>query len=79
MEKVMGHIYPVTEIYGSSPHSIEDAIQQAVAAAQRTVRNLEWFQVTEIRGHVASDGSIGHFQVGVKLGFRLEQSSGEEQ
>lgn len=69
----MDHVYPVTEIYGSSTESIDDAIRQAVAAAHRTLRNLEWFEVTEIRGHVEPDGSIGHFQVGVKLGFRLEQ------
>ena len=74
----MSHIYPATKIYGSSPHSIADASRQAVASAQQTIRDLEWFQVTEIRGHVESDGSIGHFQVGVKLGFRLERPSGEK-
>ncbi|HUF86734.1 MAG TPA: dodecin [Thermohalobaculum sp.] len=69
----MSHIYPVTEIYGSSTESIDDAIRQAVATASETIRNLEWFQVSEIRGHIAPDGSVGHFQVGVKLGFRLER------
>jgi len=72
----MDHVYPVTEIYGSSKESVDDAIKQAVAAANRTIKNLEWFEVTEIRGHVKSDGSVGHFQVGVKLGFRLDQTSG---
>ncbi len=71
----MDHIYPVTEIYGSSTKTIDDAIRNAVSAAHRSIRHLEWFEVTEIRGHVESDGSIGHFQVGVKLGFRLEQRS----
>ncbi|MGR3717033.1 MAG: dodecin [Thermohalobaculum sp.] len=71
----MDHIYPVTEIYGSSTKTIDDAIRNAVSAAHRSIRNLEWFEVTEIRGHVGSDGSIGHFQVGVKLGFRLERQS----
>ena len=72
----MDHVYPVTEIYGSSPKSVDDAIRQAVSAAQGTIRNLEWFEVTEIRGHIAEDGTIGHFQVGVKLGFRLERKPG---
>ncbi len=71
----MDHVYPVTEIYGSSTKTIDDAIRNAVSAAHRSIRNLEWFEVTEIRGHVGSDGSIGHFQVGVKLGFRLERQS----
>lgn len=71
----MDHVYPITEIYGSSPNSVDDAIRQAVSAAHQSIRNLEWFEVTEIRGHIAEDGSIGHFQVGVKLGFRLERKS----
>lgn len=69
----MSHIYPITEIYGSSTTSIDDAIKNAVAAAHKSVRNLEWFEVTEIRGHVGEDGAVAHFQVGVKLGFRLER------
>ncbi|WP_428687709.1 dodecin family protein [Roseibium sp.] len=44
-----------------------------MGAASKSIRNLEWFEVTEIRGHVNSDGSVGHFQVGVKLGFRLDR------
>ncbi len=71
----MGHVYPVTEIYGSSSKSIDDAIQQAIATAGQTLRNIEWFEVTEIRGHVQEDGTIGHFQVGVKLGFRFDQKT----
>ena len=68
----MDHVYPVTEMYGSSKTSIDDAIRTAVAAASKTLRNIEWFEVTQIRGHVLEDGTIGHFQVGVKLGFRLD-------
>ncbi|MGY3439272.1 MULTISPECIES: dodecin [unclassified Marinovum] len=68
----MSHVYPVTEVYGSSTESIEDAIRQAVSSASKSVRNIEWFEMTEVRGHVA-DGKVAHFQVGVKLGFRLEQ------
>lgn len=71
----MSHVYPITEVYGSSKQSIDDAIRNAVATAHRSIRNLEWFEVSDIRGHVASDGTIGHFQVGVKLGFRLEESA----
>ncbi len=68
------HTYPVTEIYGSSPTSIDDAIRNAVTTAGKSLRNLEWFEVTEIRGHV-EDGAVAHFQVGVKLGFRLDRKS----
>lgn len=67
------HIYPVTEVYGSSPESVDDAIRRAVKAASQSLRNLEWFEVTQIRGHVGEDGEVAHFQVGVKLGFRLER------
>lgn len=68
----MSHVYPITEIFGSSTESVDDAIRQAVREASKTIRNVEWFKVTEIRGHVA-DGEVAHFQVGVKLGFRLER------
>ena len=71
----MDHVYPVTEMYGSSSTLIDDAIRKAVGAASKTLRNLEWFEVTQIRGHVLPDGTVGHFQVGVKLGFRLDQKS----
>ena len=67
------HTYPVTEIYGSSPTSIDDAIRNAVASASKTLRNVEWFEVTEVRGHV-ENGEVAHFQVGVKLGFRLDRA-----
>jgi len=63
--------YRVTEIIGTSPDGIDAAIRSAVARAQETVRNLDWFEVTEIRGHISS-GEIEHFQVGLKVGFRLE-------
>ena len=55
----MDHVYPVTEMYGSSSESIDDAIRQAVSAASQTVRNLEWFEVTEIRGHVSDERFTG--------------------
>lgn len=67
----MAHTYGVSEVVGSSETSIDDAIRGAVERANQTVRNLDWFEVTQIRGHLA-DGGIGHFQVTLKLGFRLE-------
>ncbi len=69
----MDRVYPVTEVYGSSTESVDDAIRNAVSAASESIRNLEWFEVTEIRGHVGDGGAVAHFQVGVKLGFRLER------
>ena len=65
------HVYNVSEIVGSSHDSIEDAVQRAVGEAGKTVRNLDWFEVTEIRGHL-EEGRIAHWQVGIKLGFRHE-------
>lgn len=65
------HVYSVTEVYGSSPESLDKAIRNAVGTASKSLRNLEWFEVTEIRGHIV-DGGVGHYQVGVKLGFRYE-------
>jgi dodecin len=65
------HTYRVTEIVGSSPDSLQQAIRNGVARAGQTLRNLEWFEVTEIRGQV-EDGAVAHFQVGLKVGFRLD-------
>lgn len=67
------HVYRVTEIVGSSPDSVHQAIRNGVERAGQTLRNVEWFEVTEIRGQVA-DGAVAHFQVGLKVGFRLEGS-----
>jgi flavin-binding protein dodecin len=68
------HTYRVTEIVGSSPESLEQAIRSGIARASQTLRNLEWFEVSEIRGQIA-DGAVAHFQVGLKVGFRLEDAS----
>jgi len=65
------HVYGVSEVVGSSTKSIEEAIANAVQTAGGTVRNLEWFQVSEMRGHV-KDGRVAHYQVMLKLGFRYE-------
>jgi flavin-binding protein dodecin len=61
----------VTEIVGTSTGSIDDAIRNAVGRANETLRHLDWFEVTEIRGHL-QDGAIAHVQVGLKVGFRLD-------
>ncbi|AWS42572.1 dodecin [Streptosporangium subroseum] len=63
--------YRVTEIVGTSGESVEDAIRNGVRRASQTLRHLDWFEVTEVRGHIV-DGEVGHFQVGMKVGFRLE-------
>ena len=65
------HVYAISEVVGSSPESIEDAVGNAVAKASTTVRNLDWFELESIRGQLA-DGAVAHWQVTVKLGFRLE-------
>jgi flavin-binding protein dodecin len=67
----MGHTYRITEIIGTAPESVDAAIHSGIARAQQTVRNLDWFEVTEIRGHI-KDGQIAHYQVGMKVGFRLD-------
>ncbi|WP_449066214.1 dodecin [Planomonospora algeriensis] len=63
--------YRVTEIVGTSGESIEAAVRNGVRRAAQTLRHLDWFEVTEVRGHIV-DGEIAHFQVGLKVGFRLE-------
>ena len=65
------HTYRVTEIVGSSPEGTDQAIRNAIDRATQTLRNIDWFEVTEVRGHIA-DGRVEHFQVGLKVGFRLE-------
>nr|WP_221381951.1 dodecin [Actinoplanes polyasparticus] len=65
------HVYRLSEVVGSSPASIDDAIRTAVAKASQTVRNIEWFEAQEIRGQVV-DGEVAHFQVRLKIGFRVE-------
>ena len=66
------HVYSITEVVGSSQESIEDAIDNAVATAATTLRNLEWFEVSQMRGHIV-DGQVAHYQVYVRLGLRYER------
>jgi dodecin len=65
------HVYKLLELAGSSTTSIEDAVQNAIAKAHESVRNIHWFTVTETRGHV-SEGKVAHWQVTLKVGFTLE-------
>jgi len=63
--------YRVTEIVGTSPEGVDAAIRNGVARAARTLRHIDWFEVEQVRGHI-EDGRVEHFQVTMKLGFRLE-------
>jgi hypothetical protein len=70
---VADHIYRIAEIVGTSPNGVDDAIRNAVSRADQTLRNLDWFEMTEIRGHLA-DGRVADWQVTVKIGFRLDET-----
>jgi flavin-binding protein dodecin len=65
------NVYRVTEIVGTSSQGVDDAIRRGVRRAAQTLREVDWFEVTEVRGHV-ENGDVAHFQVGLKIGFRLE-------
>lgn len=65
------HTYKIIELVGTSTKGTDAAIQNAVARASKTLKNLDWFEVTETRGHL-KDGKIAHFQVTIRVGFRLE-------
>ena len=67
------HTYKKVELVGSSTTSIEDAINNAMAEANKSIKHLEWFEVTETRGHI-KDGKAAHFQVTLKVGFRIASS-----
>ena len=67
------HVYKSVEITGSSPEGVTQAIERAIAKASETLRNLDWFEVIETRGHIGDDGRVAHYQVTLKIGFRLEE------
>ncbi len=66
------NVYRVTEIVGTSAEGVDDAIRKGVQRASSTLREVDWFEVTEVRGHV-EDGEPAHFQVGLKIGFKLDE------
>lgn len=68
------HTYKVIEIVGSSTKGLQDAIENAVARAGKTMRQMRWFTVTETRGHIEGD-KVAHWQVTLKIGFRLEDEA----
>jgi dodecin len=65
------HVYKILELVGSSENSIEDAIQNAITRASKTIRDMKWFEVVQTRGHI-EDGSVRHYQVTLRVGFTLE-------
>jgi flavin-binding protein dodecin len=66
------HIYRVTEIVGTSPEGLDAALRNGIHRASQTLRNLDWFEVTQIRGQIVGN-EVEHYQVGLKVGFRLEE------
>ena len=63
--------YKVTEVVGTSTESIQKTVRNGIAQARKTLRHLDWFEVTEVRGHIV-DGDGGHFQMTMKIGFEIE-------
>jgi flavin-binding protein dodecin len=68
---VNDHVYKKVELIGSSKTSVTDAIEKALSRASKTMRNLEWFEVDQIRGNI-KDGAVAHYQVVMKVGFRID-------
>jgi flavin-binding protein dodecin len=66
------HTYSISEIVGTSTQGVDDAVRNGIAKASQTLRNLDWFEVKEVRGHL-EEGKIADWQVTIKLGFRLEE------
>ncbi len=67
-----GHVYKKIEVTGSSTHSMEDAVKRAIERSSETVRNMRWFEVTELRGHIEND-MVQQWQVTLKIGFDVEE------
>jgi flavin-binding protein dodecin len=70
---VTDRTYRVTEIVGTSPDTVDAAVRNGIKRAAETLRHLDWFEITEVRGQIV-DGEVAHYQVGLKVGFRLEDS-----
>jgi flavin-binding protein dodecin len=67
------HTYRVTEIVGTSHEGVDAAVRNGIRRASQTLRGLDWFEITQVRGHIV-DGEVEHYQVGLKVGFRLEET-----
>lgn len=67
-----GHVYKKVELIGSSPVSVDEAIETAISRASQTMRNLDWFEVDQVRGQIVN-GKVAHYQVVMKVGFRIEE------
>ena len=72
IKETKDHVYKILELVGSSEKSIEDAIQNAVTHASKTIRDMKWFEVVQTRGHIEK-GAVRHYQVTLKVGFTLER------
>jgi dodecin len=66
------HVYKSVEITGSSAEGVTQAIDRAIAKASESLRQLDWFEVVSIRGHIGDEGRVAHYQVTLKIGFRIE-------
>ncbi|MEZ5409446.1 MAG: dodecin family protein [Acidimicrobiales bacterium] len=65
--------YAITEVVGTSPDGISEAIANALATASKTLRNLDWFEMTSVRGSIGANGQVGEYQVALKIGFRYDE------
>ncbi len=65
------HVYRVSEVVGTSEESVTKAIERAIERASKTLRNLDWFELVQVRGHL-QDGKVKHYQATIKVGFRLD-------
>jgi flavin-binding protein dodecin len=68
----VNHTYSISEIVGSSNEGIEQAIDNGLGRMSKTIKNLDWFEVASIRGRLGDDGAVAHYQVTLKVGFRME-------
>jgi dodecin len=66
------HVYKILELVGSSEKSIEDAVQNAITRAAKTIREMKWFEIVQTRGHI-EDGTVRHYQVTLRVGFTLDE------
>jgi dodecin len=71
-EGTMDHVYKSIELTGSSPSSVDDAIQKAITKASKSLHQLRWFEVMQVRGHI-ENGAVAHYQVTMKVGFTLDE------